>query len=41
MHGFTENYIRVEAPYDSRLVNQTLPVTLSGWNEDQTALRIK
>ena len=41
MHGFTENYIRVEAPYDSRLVNQTLPVTLSDWNEDQTALRIK
>ena len=41
MHGFTENYIRVELPpaearqeYD----NQIMEVTLSGFNHDKTAL---
>ena len=41
MHGFTENYIRVELPpaearqeYD----NQIMKVTLSGFNHDKTAL---
>ena len=38
MHGFTENYIKVEIPYDSRLVNQVRRVRLLGWNDDQTAL---
>ena len=38
MHGFTENYIKVEIPYDSSLVNETRRVTLTGWNEDRTAL---
>ncbi|MGM9758595.1 MAG: tRNA (N(6)-L-threonylcarbamoyladenosine(37)-C(2))-methylthiotransferase MtaB [Parabacteroides sp.] len=40
MHGFTENYIRVEAPADSAQVNETLPIRLGGWNEDHTALRV-
>lgn len=40
MHGFTENYIKVEIPYDSLLVNETRRVTLAGWNEDKTALLI-
>ena len=38
MHGFTENYIKVEIPYDNSLVNETRRVTLTGWNEDRTAL---
>ncbi|MBE6301520.1 MAG: tRNA (N(6)-L-threonylcarbamoyladenosine(37)-C(2))-methylthiotransferase MtaB [Parabacteroides distasonis] len=38
MHGFTENYIKVEIPYDHSLINVTKEITLGGWNEDQTAL---
>lgn len=40
MHGFTENYIKVEIPYDGSLVNETKRVTLGGWNEGKTALLI-
>lgn len=40
MHGFTENYIKVEIPYDSSLVNETRQVILEGWNEDKTALQV-
>lgn len=32
MHGFTENYIRVEAPFDPALVNTVTRVTLSDAN---------
>ncbi len=38
MHGFTENYIKVEVPYDASLANTTRHVRLGGWNEDKTAL---
>lgn len=38
MHGFTENYIKVEIPYDSSLANETCRILLGGWNEDKTAL---
>ena len=38
MHGFTENYIKVEIPYDTALVNETRIVALTGWNDDRTAL---
>lgn len=41
MHGFSENYIKVEAPYNALWVNEAHPVTLGGWNEDKTALLIK
>ena len=41
MHGFTENYIKVEIPYDHSLVNETRQVILEGWNEDKTALVVK
>ncbi|WP_303025849.1 tRNA (N(6)-L-threonylcarbamoyladenosine(37)-C(2))-methylthiotransferase MtaB [uncultured Parabacteroides sp.] len=41
MHGFTENYIKVEIPYDGSLVNETRQVILEGWNEDKTALVVK
>jgi len=28
MHGYTENYVRVEAPYVESLINQCIPITL-------------
>ena len=39
MHGFTENYIKVELPYDERLSNEVRSVRLGGWNEDRSALK--
>ena len=38
MHGFTENYIRVETPYDVRLVNCAVRVKLGAFNSEKTAL---
>ncbi len=40
MHGFTENYIKVERPYDASLVNKTCRIRLGGWNPDKTALTV-
>ncbi|MCX6308435.1 MAG: tRNA (N(6)-L-threonylcarbamoyladenosine(37)-C(2))-methylthiotransferase MtaB, partial [Bacteroidia bacterium] len=39
MHGFTENYIRVEIPYDISLVNRAVRVKLSSFNSEHTALK--
>ncbi len=39
MHGFSENYIRVEVPYDGLLANETKRVVLGEWNDDRTALK--
>lgn len=41
MHGFTENYIKVEIPYNEELCNTIAKVTLSDFNEDKSALLIK
>ena len=41
MHGFTENYIKVEADYDASLINRLITVTLGGFNGDETALVLK
>jgi threonylcarbamoyladenosine tRNA methylthiotransferase MtaB len=41
MHGFTENYIRVEAPYNATFTNEVRRVTLTAWNADQSALTCK
>lgn len=38
MHGFTDNYIRVELPYDISLDNQLVRVRMGDFNEDSTAL---
>ena len=38
MHGFTDNYIRVEAPLQKELVNEVTPVTLGDFNEAGDAL---
>ncbi len=40
MHGFTENYIKVEAPFDAALVNETRSIRLGEWNDDHTALTV-
>lgn len=38
MHGFTDNYVRVEMECDDALDNQLLHVCLGGFNEEGTAL---
>lgn len=38
MHGFTNNYLRVELPYDESLDNCLVRVCLEGFNEDCTSL---
>jgi threonylcarbamoyladenosine tRNA methylthiotransferase MtaB len=40
MHGFTANYIKTEAPYNSTHVNRIASVRLEGWNDDRTALKV-
>lgn len=39
MHGFTDNYIRIEIPADQALDNHTLPVRLGSFNEAGDALK--
>lgn len=41
MHGFTENYVRVESNYDINCINRLIPVTLGDFNEDKTALKVE
>ena len=41
MQGFTENYIKVERPYEESWVNETRTVRLGGWNADHTALTVE
>lgn len=38
MHGFTDNYVRVELPHDNSLDNQLIRVRMGDFNEDGTAL---
>lgn len=40
MYGFTENYVKVEVPYEAALANRTRRVRLEDWNDDGTALRV-
>ena len=39
MHGFTDNYIRVELEHDDALDNKLVRVKLGDFNEDGTALK--
>jgi len=41
MVGFTNNYIRVQRPYDKQRVNTVELVTLGNWNDDRSALIAK
>lgn len=38
MHGFTDNYVRVEMPYNRELINQVVTVRLGEMNENGDAL---
>jgi len=38
MHGFSQNYIRVEVPYQKDWVNQTISVRLGAFNAEGSAL---
>jgi threonylcarbamoyladenosine tRNA methylthiotransferase MtaB len=40
MHGFTENYIKVETDYRISWINQLIPVTLGDFNEDEMTMSI-
>ena len=39
MHGFTDNYVRVELPYDISLDNKLVRVRMGDFNEDGTSLK--
>lgn len=39
MYGFTENYIRIELPYDQTKANCIYPIVLGDFNKDNTALK--
>ena len=39
MHGFTDNYIRVELPNRKDMNNQIVSVRLGGWNAKGDALK--
>ena len=40
MHGFTENYLKVEAEYDGFWINKLKTVTLNGFNEEKILLTL-
>ncbi len=40
MVGFTENYVKVEADYDSKMINKIIKVKLKRFNNDESALQI-
>lgn len=40
MTGFTENYVKVEYPFDEKLINEVRLITLSNYNTVNTALTV-
>jgi len=40
MHGFTENYLKVEAEYDIFWINKLKEVTLNGFNEEKKIMTL-
>lgn len=36
MHGFTDNYLKIETPYDKELINKVGKVILKSINEDSS-----
>lgn len=38
MGGFSNNYLLIETPFDSKNVNKIQTVTVKGWNEEKTVL---
>ena len=42
MHGFTDNYIRLEMPYDKSLVNRSgVRVVLGDFTDDKSSLKVE
>lgn len=41
MHGFTENYVKIETPFDEGRVNKISIITLGDFNNSKTALLVK
>ena len=41
MVGFTNNYVKVERPYDKAMVNCVESITLGNWNEEKSALTVE
>lgn len=39
MHGFSENYIRVEVPYKKEWINEIINIKLGNFNDDKSALK--
>ena len=39
IHGFTEKYVRVEAPWRGDWENRSIPLTLGDFNADRSALQ--
>jgi threonylcarbamoyladenosine tRNA methylthiotransferase MtaB len=40
MYGFTENYVKTEAPYDESKINRLSRVRLDSWNNNKSALTV-
>jgi threonylcarbamoyladenosine tRNA methylthiotransferase MtaB len=40
MHGFTENYIKLETDYRASWINRLIPVTLASFNENKMTMSI-
>ena len=40
MHGFTENYLKVEADYNNTWINKLKPVTLSGFDREKLIMTL-
>lgn len=38
MHGFTENYIKLYAPYNPSMINQVMEVKIGEYSEDEAAM---
>ncbi len=38
MHGFTENYIKICAPYNPELINNVVEITVGEYNEEEMAM---
>ncbi len=41
MYGFTENYIKVERPFDRKRINSVETINLGKWNKEKSALKIE
>ena len=38
MHGFTENYIKICAPFNPELINNVVDIVVGDYNEEEMAM---